>query len=114
MRAQRFSPCPSPGFTWPEAYYAVWVPEYERNVITASVDDYHGWGYCDVALGHFGANKDLVRSSLERIEQYWQDQRDGHEQEAWESITQTGLVTAEAAELSRQRVWPDLVVDCRP
>jgi hypothetical protein len=49
-----------PGFSWPVYYHLVWVPIYERFVVTASADCPDAFGYADFALGHF-ARSDETR-----------------------------------------------------
>jgi hypothetical protein len=48
-----------PGISWPGAYYTTWVPIYDRYVVTYSADTPEVFGYCDIAIGHFGHDEDL-------------------------------------------------------
>jgi hypothetical protein len=52
-----------PGFSWPVAYYAVYVPGFDRTVVTASGDSPETFGACDVAVGHFGPEEILLQGS---------------------------------------------------
>src|SRR5262245_51188908 len=40
-----------PGFSWPEAYHAIYVPGFDRFVVTASQDSPDAYGYADIAVG---------------------------------------------------------------
>ena len=60
-----------PGFSWPAAYYATWVPYYERFVVTDSADCPDAFGYADVAVGHFGQEEDLLEGSRRIVVEDW-------------------------------------------
>ena len=49
-----------PGLSWPEAYHLVYIPGYERCVVTASRDGDDLWGCTDHAIGFFPAGGDNV------------------------------------------------------
>ena len=63
-----------PGFSWPADYHLVWLPGFDRWVLTYSADSPDAMGYCDFALGAFGA------------EQAWRKEAwEGHEDVAEEA-----------------------------
>jgi hypothetical protein len=95
-----------PGFDWPVHYHLVWIPIYERFVVTASADCSDSFGYADFALGHFGRNDNVGQSVLEIIKRDWTMQRDQCSQERWEMLIHTGLIKEAAVELTADQVWP--------
>ena len=53
-----------PGFSWPVAYKATYVPVFDRTVVTASVDCPESLGgVCDVAIGAFGSATSILEGS---------------------------------------------------
>jgi hypothetical protein len=44
-----------PGLSWPADYNLVWLPTYDRFVLTYSADSPDAFGYCDFALGTVAA-----------------------------------------------------------
>jgi len=63
-----------PGFSWPEAYYATWLPGYEVTIMSASADSPDAHGYCDRAVGWFNGAFDRQKAA-EAIAAYWQVQK---------------------------------------
>lgn len=94
-----------PGFSWPEEYRAVWVPGFERYVVTASRDTAEGYGYADVAIGWFPGDGDLKKGALEVIKAHWEEQWLQYEQHRWECIFDEGLITASEADSLAGEVW---------
>ena len=97
-----------PGFSWPEAYHATFLPGFNRWVVTMSVDSPDVFGVTDLAIGSFPAGGDLVRSSGRVIVRYWRrfhcyDPDAG----GWAYLFDTGLVDAPTAYQWRRRVWAD-------
>ena len=96
-----------PGFSWPGAYYATWVPVYDRYVVTYSCDGSELFGYCDFAIGHFGADEELIRGSRRVITADWEAQSAWIEQERWVYLFSEGLVDREEAAEWADTVWPE-------
>ena len=96
-----------PGFSWPEEYRAIWVPGFERYVVTASRDTAEGYGYADEAIGWFAGDGDLRNDSLEVIKAHWEEQYFQYEQHRWVYILDDGLITAPEANLLADEVWGD-------
>ena len=96
-----------PGFSWPCAYYATWVPVYDRYVVTASSDSDELFGYCDFAIGDFGANEDLISGSRRAITADWKAQSLCAEQDRWGCLFSEGLVDSEEAAKWADTVWPE-------
>lgn len=96
-----------PGFSWPEAYHATFLPGFNRWVVTMSVDSPDVFGVTDLAIGSFPAGGNLVRSSGRVLVAYW---RRFHcfdpEMGWWDYLFDTGLVDSDSAYRWRRRVWP--------
>jgi hypothetical protein len=97
-----------PGNSWPESYKLVWVPVFERFVVTSSSDSPEGFGYCDFALGAFTLDTSPLDGARNLIAQNWATQR-SWEQERWESVFTHGLVSMELAHQWADVIWPKLV-----
>ena len=96
-----------PGFSWPVAYHLIWVPTYERFVVTDSRDTDEVLGYPDFALGFFPATSSFVECAGGVIRRNWEIQRDMYSQdERWESLFNTGIVNATTVEQWAEMVWP--------
>ncbi len=94
-----------PGFSWPVAYYAAWIPLYEVFVVTASADSPDVFGYCDFAIGSFGSTDDIAGDAGDVIASDWSWQRNLGEQAKWAYLFGTGLITEEHAERLAAKVW---------
>ena len=96
-----------PGFSWPGAYYATWVPVYDRYVVTYSSDTHEVFGYCDIAIGHFGPDEGLMQGSRRVITADWEAQYCEFSQGRWVYLFSEGLVGREEAENWADAVWPE-------
>ena len=94
-----------PGYSWPVAYYVTWLPLFERYVVTQSADSPDAYGYCDFAIGHFGASDDYVSDAGTVIKSDWEWQRDEFTQHAWAYLFGTGLIDETSAQVLRHEVW---------
>jgi hypothetical protein len=94
-----------PGLSWPEAYHLIYVPGYERWVVTASQDGDDAWGCTDQAIGFFGGGGERIGRAGAVIRSYWQRRRSENESWPWCYLFDEGLVSRETAEKWRQRVW---------
>jgi hypothetical protein len=95
-----------PGFDWPVEYQLVWVPIYERFIVTASADCPDMFGYADFALGHFARTENVGRTVIKIIKRNWMMQRDTGSQPRWEALLSTGLIEKSAIDLLADEVWP--------
>lgn len=93
-----------PGFSWPVAYHATWIPGYERWVVTASADSPDTWGCSDIAVGWFRGN-DIPAGAGRVIRREWRGLLREGDQPPWAYLFDTGLVTKEEAHAWRARVW---------
>jgi hypothetical protein len=96
-----------PGFSWPVAYYAVYVPGFDQTVVTASGDSPETFGACDVALSHFGPEETLLQGSGAIIRWDWSNQRIECEQQRWQYLFAAGLVSEAEANAWADEVWLD-------
>lgn len=94
-----------PGFSWPEAYFVTWVPQYDRFVVTGSWDCPDALGYCDFALGAFGADTRLKDGAKRIICRNWADQRDQGDAQRWACLFGTGLISEPEASAWADEVW---------
>lgn len=93
-----------PGFSWPEAYYLVWFPEFERYVVTASQDSPDSYGFEDIAIGHSTFGQDRKEVSGKIITGWWEEGR-SHDQEEWVCLFGTGFISSHEACAWRDEVW---------
>jgi hypothetical protein len=94
-----------PGFSWPVAYYVTWIPYYDRFVVTASGDSPDAFGYCDFALGAFGIEISVKEGAKAIISRDWRSQHDELDQQHWECLLDTGLVSELEAHAWGREVW---------
>jgi hypothetical protein len=72
-----------PGFSWPVAYEATYVPLFDRTVVTASGDSPESFGgVSDVAIGSFGPEISIREGSRRIIISDWTNQCREHDQES--------------------------------
>lgn len=96
-----------PGFSWPEAYYLVWLPVFERYVVTASQDSPDCYGFEDIAIGWQFFDEDRVGLSKEIIQANWGAVHKPHLEEGWAYLFETGVVSQSEAEDWRDEIWPE-------
>jgi hypothetical protein len=94
-----------PGFPWPVAYHVGFLPYYDVYVVTSSADSPEAFGYTDLALDHFGADEDLLEGAKRIIQADWQHQFDEWEQQHWEALWKTGLISENQVEEMAEHVW---------
>ena len=99
-----------PGFSWPVAYHATWVPLYDEYVVTQSSDCPDGFGYCDFAIGHFSATTKFAKKAAEEICADWYWQCNQLSQSAWAYVLEAGLINKRTAVEMRDEVWPEDVI----
>jgi hypothetical protein len=103
-----------PGFDWPVEYQLVWVPIYDRHIVTASADCPDMFGYADFALGHFARTDDVGRTVIEIIKRDWMMLRDTGSQPRWEALLSTGLIEKSAIDLLADEAWPPDEIEEEP
>ena len=102
-----------PGFSWPVAYKATYVPVFDRTVVTASADcpELFG-GVCDVAVGAFGSDTSFLEGSRRIITSEWTNQWREHNQKRWVYLFDTGIVSKAEADAWADEVWGDGGTEC--
>ena len=95
----------APGFSWPVDYYVGYLPFYDVYIVTASADSPDAFGYNDIAIGHFQADDDILNSCERVIRTDWQRQLDEWDQQRWENLWNTGLISRERATKLADCVW---------
>lgn len=101
----------APGISWPEAYYLTWMPGIEQWLVTSSRDSPEVGGYCDLALGYFGDDKEPHEGAGLVIGGYWSDQRIDYDQPRWELFFEAGLVSYEVASEWADEIWSSTKYD---
>jgi hypothetical protein len=97
-----------PGFSWPVAYTATYVPGFDHTVVTASADCPEAFGgACDLAIGAFGWETSTLDGSRRVIMSDWQRQRREHGQQCWAYLFDAGIVDKAEAEAWADVVWSD-------
>lgn len=94
-----------PGFSWPEAYHATFLPGYERWVVTASADTDEVYGYEDIAIGHFRSGVPVRDGSRKLIKRWWRRRKREDQQAAWVDVWAKGLISEDEALDWRDAVW---------
>lgn len=94
-----------PGISWPADYHLVWLPGYERFVLTYSADSPEAMGYCDFALGSVGPDEDWREAVRQMLVKDWRQQFNAWDQWPWAQLWSTGVVTEEEAFAWRTEAW---------
>jgi hypothetical protein len=100
-----------PGNSWPESYKLIWVPRYDRYVVTLSSDSPEVYGYCDFALGHFGRDVEPLEAAKQPITRFWNSMKVEADQEQWERLFSSAAISREKALAWRESVWPPPAID---
>ena len=100
-----------PGFSWPEAYYLVWLPVFERYVVTASQDSPDCYGFEDIAIGWQFFDEDRVALAKDIILANWGRVHKPNNEEGWAYLFGTGLVDKDLANSWREEIWPTYIPD---
>jgi hypothetical protein len=96
-----------PGMTWPEAYYATFLPGYSVYAVTISKDSGDLHGYFDLAIGCFQADEvaQVAAKASLVIKEWWQSQQQEVGKQGWKELLKPGLIDAESAFRVRDEVW---------
>ena len=103
-----------PGMSWPADYHLVWLPGFDRFVLTYSADSPDAFGYCDFALGSVGAVDDWRAVVREILVEDWRFQFNEWNQSPWAYVWGEGLIKEEEALAWRKEAWKgheDLAAD---
>jgi len=94
-----------PGFSWPADYHLIWLPGFDRWVLTYSADSPDAMGYCDFALGRVGPEEEWRASVREILVADWRFQYSEWDQAPWAYLWRTGMVPEEEALQWRAEAW---------
>lgn len=100
-----------PGFSWPEAYYLVWLPVFERYVVTASQDSPDCYGFEDIAIGWQFFDDDRVGVARDIILANWGSVHKPNNEDGWAYLFASGVVSESEAEEWREEIWPPIQLD---
>jgi len=95
----------APGFSWPADYHLIWLPGFDRWVLTYSADCPDAMGYCDFALGALAADDDWRASVREILVADWRFQYSEWDQTPWAYVWRPGLVSGDEAMEWRAEAW---------
>lgn len=95
----------APGLSWPAEYHLVWLPGFERWVLTYSADSPDAMGYCDFALGVISPDDDWRMAVRRILVDDWRFQFNEWDQAPWAYVWHAGLVTANEAMAWRREAW---------
>jgi len=96
-----------PGFSWPESYYATYLPGYDIFIVTLSQDSTDAYGYEDLAMGCFNSDESILDGSHRIITDAWKAQHDEYDQQCWSYLFYDGLIDAETAYAWAKEVWSE-------
>lgn len=94
-----------PGYSWPVEYRLVWVPLYERWVVTASADSTDAFGYCDFAIGSFNRDQSIDATVGEIIKRDWKTMSKEYGQERWAYLFDNSMANKKLASRWADEVW---------
>jgi len=94
-----------PGMSWPADYHLVWLPGFERFVLTYSADSPDAFGYCDFALGWVQPESDWRAAVREMLVEDWRFQFNAWNQSPWAYVWGEGLIKEEEALAWRREAW---------
>lgn len=94
----------APGFSWPESYYATWLPGYDSFVVTLSQDSDEILGVSDLAIGWF-SDRNVFEASCGRVvARYWKRMALEDGQEMWEGFVSEGRINEKTVRRWSRRV----------
>jgi hypothetical protein len=97
----------SPWWSWPETYYATFLPGYDVYAVTLSQGSDDSYDYFDLAVGCFRVDNvgQIAEKSARVVQAWWQFQCNAWRQWAWLEVLNPGLVEAQLAFRLRDEVW---------
>src|SRR5262249_57601042 len=75
--------------------------------VPVSADSNDAFGVCDVAIGSFGPSESMLQGSRRIIVSDWSAQLAQWDQQRWEYLFDTGLVSKAEAQAWAEEVWPE-------
>jgi hypothetical protein len=96
-----------PGLAGPIAYHLVWLPVFDRFVVTASVPTREGNGYCDFALESFRAHDVIEQKVGNIVYRDWRRQFVHWCVKQRAEVYATGIIGYDFANKVAERAWTD-------
>lgn len=96
----------APGYSWPEAYLLVAVPELGLQVLVASRDSEDALGCTDHAVGWRPLSVSAREAARDLLREDWTGRATAWDQEAWEAMDEPGLLHEDDLLALRETVWP--------
>ncbi len=96
-----------PGYSWPESYYATYLPGYDIYVVTVSQDSDDKHGFTDEAIDYFEIdNPQWINKPAQAIIKYWWalSYKDWN-QHPWVEIFSPGEISIQEAHDLSDEVW---------
>lgn len=94
-----------PGMSWPEDYYATYLPGLDLYVVTASQDSADMHGYTDEAIGKASVGLPIEDAVRPAIQGWWSMQANEWNQQQWAYVWTTGEIDTSTAEVWASNVW---------
>ncbi len=94
-----------PGMSWPEQYYATWLPGFECWCVTASRDSSEVDGYCDRLIGSIDGTQDQLEGVRALVQAEWHRQYEDESQERWVELLDAGRIGSTSAFEIAAAVW---------
>jgi hypothetical protein len=98
-------PSQTPELRGPVAYHRVWIPVFDRFVVTASEPTDTPHGYCDFALGSFADVPEWQALAGKLIYDDWRTQFGFWWRKHRAEVSAAGMVPFEHADQLAQRAW---------
>jgi hypothetical protein len=95
----------APGFSWPEAYHATFIPGFNRYVVTASRDSPEPYECCDHAIGWFDGNTDWKESAKTIVSAWWETHQ-ACDIGPWVDLLEAGSLGEDEVHALGDAIWP--------
>ena len=92
-----------PGLSWPEYYYAGYLPGFDVFIVTISTDSEEAYGCKDMAIGFFPSSKGFYAGARDTIVEWWKGPENA-ETYRWEEALSAGAIDFKSI-----HDWADLV-----
>jgi hypothetical protein len=95
------------GISWPEVYYATYLPGYNVYVVTISMDSSELYGYADLAIGFFPVEDAafMTQKASEVVRAWWKYLHEERNKPVWKAFVTSGLIDSEMAYHMREEEW---------
>jgi len=96
-----------PGFSWPESYYATYLPGYDIYIVTASQDSDDMHGFTDEAIDYFKVDDPswILEPSKTIVKYWWSWSYKKWYQYPWVEVFSPGEISLQEAHELSNKVW---------